>query len=118
MGRRKLIAAKRCQGSGVEQGTQEETGLLGREEGKSTAQRSGSAVEMVSECREVRRSAGTEGLLRGDEDVWQGGRALNSPRAVGRDGDLLNQRCGPVDTSWAQKGTNIASEQAAPRGFW
>lgn len=56
VGRRKLIAAKHCQGLGVKQGTQEETGLLVREEGRAMAQRRGSVVETVSECRE--RSGG------------------------------------------------------------
>lgn len=83
MGRRKLIAAKRCQGLGVEQGTEEETGFLGGEEGRATAQRSGSVVELDSECQEVRKSGGTDGPARGDGDLWRGGRAPHSPRAVG-----------------------------------
>lgn len=49
MGRRKLIAAKCCQGLGVEQGTQKETGLLGREEGRAVAWGSGSVVMLFSD---------------------------------------------------------------------
>lgn len=60
MGRRKLIAAKHCQGLGVEQGTQEGTGLVGRGEGGGMAKRNRSVLEMVSECGEVRRSVGTD----------------------------------------------------------
>lgn len=83
MGRRKWIAVKRCQGLGVEQGTREETGLLGREDGRAAAQRSRSVVEVVSECQEVRRSVGTKGPARGGGGLWRGDRAPYSPKAVG-----------------------------------
>lgn len=105
VGRRKLIVAKHCQGLGVEQGTQEETGLLGREEGRATAWRSGSVVEMVSESREVRRNVGTDGPARGDGGLWKG---ISLPQSHGRDGDILNQQLGPANTCFALKGTIIA----------
>lgn len=76
-----MIAAKCCQGLGAKEGTQEGTGLLGRES-RTMAQRSRSVVEMVSKCQEV-RSVGTDGPVRDDRDLWKGDRAPLSPTAMG-----------------------------------
>lgn len=71
-GRRKSIAAKRCQGLEVRQGTEKGTGLVGREEGRAAARGAGLQWRWVSESREVRRSVGTDGPARGGGGPWRG----------------------------------------------